>query len=107
MVQLILCTEKSQTFKMIKTDFLSFIFHNDWLQNHCWLSVKSTTPNFVVVFNVLLSFFCHIGSSLPYLRIFVAYNLKIPICFIPQASTFYIVDSLRGTQNEGIFSGLE
>ena len=29
------------------------------------------TPNAVVVVNVLLRIFCHIGSGMPYLRIFV------------------------------------
>ena len=37
-----------------RNPFLSFVFHNDWLQNHCWLSVRSMTPNFVVVVSVLL-----------------------------------------------------
>ena len=36
---------------------------------HCWLSVKSMTPIFVVVVYVLLPICCHIGSGMPYLRI--------------------------------------
>ena len=66
-----LYTEKSQTFKNDLHPFLSFVFHDDWLQNHCWLSVKSMTPNFVVVVSVLLPICCHIGSRVPYLCIFV------------------------------------
>ena len=50
---------------------LSLAFHNDWLQNHRWLSVKSMTSNFVVVSSVLLPICCHIGWSMPYLCIFV------------------------------------
>ena len=64
-------TEKPQKFKTDKTPFLSLVFHNDWVQNHCWLSVKSMTPNFVVVFKDLMPIFCHIGSGVPYLHIFV------------------------------------
>ena len=66
-----LFTEKSQTFKSDCNPFLSFVFHNDWLQNHCWLSVKSMTPNFVVVVSVLPPFCCHIGCGMPYLCIVV------------------------------------
>ena len=40
--------------------FLSFVFQNDWLQNHCWLWVKSTTP-FVRFVSALLP-----ASLLPY-----------------------------------------
>ena len=57
--------------KMIQPDFLSFLFHNGWLQNHYWLSVKGMTPNFVVFVSVLLPFGCHIGWGMPYLCIFV------------------------------------
>ena len=32
-------------------------------QNHCPLSVKSMTPNFVVVVTVLMQMCCHIGSG--------------------------------------------
>ena len=56
--------------KIFETHFLSFVFHNDWLQNHCWLSVKSTTPNVVVVVSVLLPICCHIGWGMPYMCIF-------------------------------------
>ena len=45
--------------KMIKPPFLLFVFHNDWLQNHCWLSFKSKKPDFEVIL------------ARPYLRIFV------------------------------------
>ena len=64
-------TEKSQTFKNDLNPFLSFEFHNDWLQNHCWLSLKSMAHNFVVVVCVLLPLYCHIGSGMPYMCIFV------------------------------------
>ena len=55
---------------MVKTQYSSkwfnpyFVFHNDWLQNHYWLSVKSMMPNFVVVVNVLLPICCHIGYAI-------------------------------------------
>ena len=52
-----LYTEKSQAFKNDLNPFLSFIFHNDWLQNHKALSAKRMTPKFVVVVGVLLSIF--------------------------------------------------
>ena len=68
---LTLYTEKSQPFKTDCDRFLSFVFHNDWLQNHCWLLVKCITPNFVVVVSVLLPICCHIGSGVPYLCIYV------------------------------------
>ena len=35
------------------------------------LSVKSMTPYFVVVVGVVLPIYCHIGSGMPYLCIFV------------------------------------
>ena len=64
--------EKSQTFRNDLNPFLSFVFLNDWLQNHCWLSVKSMTPNVVVVVTSdLLPNCCHIGWGMPYLCIFV------------------------------------
>ena len=47
-----LYTEKSHTFKNDWNPFLSFVFHIDWLQNHCRLSLKSMTPNFVAVVSV-------------------------------------------------------
>ena len=46
-------------------------YHSFWLYNHCWLSVKSMTPYFVALVNVLLPMFCHIGWGMPYLHIFV------------------------------------
>ena len=36
-----------------------------------WLSVKSMPPYFVVVVNVLLPIFCHIGLDVPYMQNFV------------------------------------
>ena len=66
-----LYTEKSQN------SFLSILFHNDWLQNHCWLSFKSIAPNFVAVVNVLLPICCHIGLGMPNLRIFVEYIVAL------------------------------
>ena len=45
---------------------LLFVFCNDWLQNHCWLSIKSMTPNVLVVvrlyfpFVAILAGICHI-----------------------------------------------
>ena len=50
---------------------LSFVFHNGWLQNHCWLSAKGMTLNFEVFVSVLLQNCCHIGWGMPYLCIFV------------------------------------
>ena len=65
-----LCTEKSQTFKNDVNPFLSFVIHNDWLQIHRWLSVKSMKSNFVVVASVSLQICCHIVCGMPYLCIF-------------------------------------
>ena len=62
---------KSHKHSKVIEPILSFVFHDDWLQNHCWLSVKRIPPTFVVVVSVLLSICCHIGSSMPYLCIFV------------------------------------
>ena len=64
-------TLKSQTFNNDCNPFLSFVFHNNWLQNHCWLSPKSIATNFVVAVSVLQTICCHIGSGMPYLCIFV------------------------------------
>ena len=50
---------------------LSFVFHNDLFQNHCWLSLKCMAPNCLVVVSVLLPIFCHNGSGMAYLCIFV------------------------------------
>ena len=52
--------------------FLLFVFHNGWLKNHCWLSGKRLTPNFVGFFykcftSNLLSYWL----GMPYLYIFV------------------------------------
>ena len=63
--------EKSQAFKNDWNPFLSFVFHNGWLQNHCWLSAKGMVPNFVVFVSALLPICCHIGWGMPYLCIFV------------------------------------
>ena len=63
-------TEKSHTFKNDFNPFLSFVFHNNWLQNHCWLSLKSIATNFVVVVSVYSQFavklvrVCHICAFL-------------------------------------------
>ena len=72
-----LFTEKSQTFKNDWNTFLSFVLHNYWLLNHCWLSLKSIAPNFVVVVSVLLPFCFHIGSGMQYLCIFVEEVVQI------------------------------
>ena len=62
--------QSSHTFKHDLNPFLSFVFHNDRLQNHRWLSVKSMTSNFVVVVSALLPIFvilagvCHICAFL-------------------------------------------
>ena len=50
---------------------LSFVFHNELLQNHCWLSVNWMTPIFAVVVSVLHPICCRIGWGMPYLCIFV------------------------------------
>ena len=50
------------------TSLLSFVFHSDWSQ--IIAAVKSMTPNFAVVVNVLLPICCHIGTGMPYLLIF-------------------------------------
>ena len=67
----ILKSQKQQKMIEILRYILLFVFHNDWLQNHCWLSVKSKISNFVVVVSVLLPICCHIGGGMPYLCIFV------------------------------------
>ena len=48
-----------------------FVFHNDWLKNHCWLSVKIMMLNFVVVVNVLMPMCRNIGVGMPNMHIFV------------------------------------
>ena len=35
-----------------------YVFHNEWLQNHCWAPRKSMAPNF------LLLICCDIGSGM-------------------------------------------
>ena len=55
-----LYTEKSQTFKNDWNPFLWFVFHNDWLQNHRWFSLRKMAPNFEAVFSVLLQIFSQI-----------------------------------------------
>ena len=57
--------------KVIETHFYRLYSIIDWLQNHCPLSVKSMTPNFVVVDSVLLPIYCHINWGMPNLCIFV------------------------------------
>ena len=47
------------------------VFHKDWLQNHCWLSLKSMSPNFVAFVSVLLPICGHICQGMQYLCIFV------------------------------------
>ena len=56
---------------MIEIHFYRFLLYNGWLQNHCWLSAKGMTPNFVVFVSVLLPICCHIGWGMPYLRMFL------------------------------------
>ena len=57
--------------KMIENPFLSFVFQNDCLQNHCWLSLNCTEPNFVAVVGVLLPICGQICQGMPYMCIFV------------------------------------
>ena len=66
-----LYTQKSHAFKNDKNPFSSFVFHNDWLQNHCWLSLKRMTPTFVAVVSVLLPICGQICQGMSYLCIFV------------------------------------
>ena len=66
-----LYTEKSQTFKNDWNPFLSFVFHNDWLQNHRWFSLQNTAPNFEAVVCVLLQICDQICRGMPYPCIFV------------------------------------
>ena len=65
-----LYTEKSHTFKNDWNPFLSFEFHNDWLQNHRWFSLQNMAPNFEAVFSVLLQICSQIYRGMPYLCIF-------------------------------------
>ena len=66
-----LYTEKSQTFKNDWNPFLSFVFHNDLLQNHRWFSLQKMTPNFEDVVSVLLQLCGQICRGMPYPCIFV------------------------------------
>ena len=66
-----LYTEKSQTFKNDWNPFLSFVFHNDWLQNHRWFSIQKMAPNFEAVFSVLRQICSQIYRGMPYSCIFV------------------------------------
>ena len=59
----------TNTLKWMKPILL--LVFNDWLQNHCWPSVKSMAHNFVAFVSVLLPMCCHIGWGMPYLCIFV------------------------------------
>ena len=53
---------------MIETHFINCIL--EWLApNHCWLSAKGMTSDFVVLVSVLLPICCHIGCGMPYLCI--------------------------------------
>ena len=66
-----LYTEKSQMFKNDWNPFLSFVFHNDWLQNHPWFSLQKMASNFEAVFSVLLQICSQIYHGMPYSCIFV------------------------------------
>ena len=57
--------------KIIESDFLKFVFHNDWLKNHRWFSLQKMTPNFEAVFSVLLLICGQIYWGMPYSCIFV------------------------------------
>ena len=50
---------------------LSFVFHNDWLQNHRWFSLKKMAPNFEAVVSVLLQICGQICWGMPYQCIFI------------------------------------
>ena len=56
--------------KMIETYFYRLYYIINWLQKHCWLSVKSMTPTFVVVVSIFIQFVdilagvCHICAFL-------------------------------------------
>ena len=72
-----LYTEKLQTFTIELNRFYRFVYHNDWLQNYCWLLIKSMKPYCVVVVNVLMPICCHIGTGMPYLHIFVQKKCRV------------------------------
>ena len=65
-----LYTEKSRTFKNDWNPFLSFVFHNDWLQNHRWFSFQEMASNFEAVFIVFLQTCSQIYRGKPYSCIF-------------------------------------
>ena len=50
-----LYTENSQAFKNDWNPFLSFVFHNGWLQNHCWPPAIGMTPYFVIFIYLLVT----------------------------------------------------
>ena len=66
-----LYTEKSQTFKNDRNPFLSFVFNNDWLQNHRWFSLQKMAPNIEAVVSVLLQICGQTCRGMPYPCIFV------------------------------------
>ena len=68
--------------KMIETLFyrLYSIMAGSKIINHCWLSAKGMTTNFVVFVSVLLPICGHIGWGMPYQCIFVE-NLTL-LCAI-------------------------
>ena len=66
-----LYTEKSQTFHNYWNPFLAFVFYNDWLQNHRWVSLQNLEPNFEAVFSVLLQICSQIYRGVSYSCIFV------------------------------------
>ena len=66
-----LYTEKSQTFKNDWNPFLSFVFHNDWLQILRWFSLQKMAPNFEAAASVLLQICGQICRGMPYPCIFV------------------------------------
>ena len=56
---------------MIETHFFSFVFHNDWLQNHRWFSIQKVAPNFENGVSVLLQICGRICRGMPNPCIFV------------------------------------
>ena len=66
-----LYTEKSQAFKNDWNHFLSFVFHNNWLQYHRWFSLQNMAPNFEAVFSVLPQMCSQIYQGMQYTCIFV------------------------------------
>ena len=66
-----LYTEKSHTFKNDWNPFLSFVSHNDYLQNHRRFSLRKMAPNFEAVVSVLLQICGQLCRGMPYPCIFV------------------------------------